>query len=109
MKKLFLTICFLAMASMAWSSPFLVCNVDPAVDGYLIKVNSADAVEVPTPLHQDVGPLADGQYNLEVAAKNEWGQSVYVPFDFNKAVPGTPLGIGLSQEQSGSSALMLIN
>jgi len=98
MKKIILTICFLVMASFVWASPFLVCTPDPIVDNYLIKVNSADAIELPAPLHWDLGPLSDGTYNLEVAAKNEWGQSIYVPFDFNKAFPEGPLGIGLSAE-----------
>jgi hypothetical protein len=101
MKKLILmVICgfILAMASMAWGSPFLVCTVDPAATNYLIKVNGTAAIEVPAPLHWDVGSLADGTYNLEVAAKNIWGESIFVPFDFNKALPGSPFGIGLSAE-----------
>ena len=97
MKKLII-LSILFMATTVCAAPFLICDVDPIVDNYLIKVNGADAIELPAPLHWDVGSLADGQYNLEVAAKNEWGQSVYVPFDFNKAVPDTPQGIGLSQE-----------
>jgi len=40
--------------------------------------------------------MANGTYNLEIAAKNEWGISTYVPFDFMKEVPANPLGIGLS-------------
>ena len=98
MKKLILTICILALASMAWGSPFLVCTPDPEATNYLIKVNGADAIELPTPLHWDVEPLADGTYNLEVAAKNMWGQSIFVPFDFTKKQPGTPSGIGLNAD-----------
>lgn len=98
MKKLILTICVLAMASMAWASPFLVCDVDPVVTNYLIRVNGATALETPAPLHWDVGLLADGTYNLEIAAKNIWGQSIFVPFVFTKEQPGTPSGIGLSVE-----------
>jgi len=100
MKKLILVVLFLSISitSAVWASPFLVCTVDPVVTSYLIKVNGAEAIEVSAPLHWDVGPLANGTYALEVAAKNMWGQSIYVPFDFTKKLPNTPLGIGLSAE-----------
>ena len=88
----------LALTGIALAAPFLVCTPDPDAENYLIKVNGATEIEVPAPLHWDVGPLSDGQYQLEVAAKNMWGISTYVPFDFNKKVPGSPLGIGLSPE-----------
>ena len=98
MKKLLTIMVILLFAATVWAAPFLVCTPDPAATSYLIKVNGTAAIELPAPLHWDLAPLNDGQYNLEVAAKNIWGQSIYVPFDFNKAVPGTPQGIGLSQE-----------
>ena len=99
MKRLFMAIIvFLAMASVAWSAPFLVCTPDPDATNYLIKINGADPIELPAPLHWDLQPLADRTYNLEVAAKNIWGSSAFVPFDFDKKLPSGPLGIGLSAE-----------
>jgi hypothetical protein len=88
----------LTLTGAGLASPFLVCTPDPVVEIYLIKVNGATAIEVPAPLHWDVGPLVEGQYQLEVAAKNIWGVSTYVPFDFNKIVPSSSSGIGLSPE-----------
>ncbi len=85
-------------APVVWAAPFLVCTVDPVVTNYLIKINGANAIEVPAPLHCDLEPLLDGTYNLEVAARNEWGQSIYVPFDFIKKLPDGPLGLGLSAD-----------
>ena len=73
MKKLILILAIVFFAGTALASPFLVCTVDPVVTTYLIKVNGANAIEVPAPLHWNLDPLVDGNYNLEVAAKNVWG------------------------------------
>ena len=97
MKRLMI-LAILLFAGTAWGSPFLVCTPDPVVTNYLIKVNGANAIELPAPLHWNLEPMANGTYNLEVAAKNMWGISTYVPFDFVKKVPANPLGIGLSAD-----------
>lgn len=99
MKRFTLAILFsIVFATSVLAAPFLVCTVDPDAETYVIRVGGTNTVETPAPLHFDLGQLSNGQHNLEVAAKNVWGQSTFVPFGFNKAVPGTPSDIGLSAE-----------
>jgi len=51
MKKLIVLMAVLFFAGTSWGSPFLVCTPDPVVTNYLIKVNGANAIELPAPLH----------------------------------------------------------
>jgi len=108
MKKILiiLTVLFLT-ADMAFASPFLICTPVTDAESYLVKIDgAADPVEVPgyqtqdgkIMIHWDLFEFANGNHHLEVAAKNMWGQSEYVPFDFTKQVAGNPLGIGLSAD-----------
>jgi hypothetical protein len=46
-------------------------------------------------LHYDVSTVASGNHRITVAAKNIWGVSTAVPFDFAKSVPATPTGLTL--------------
>jgi hypothetical protein len=82
----------------AFAAPFLVCDVDPEVTSYLLKINGAPVVEVPAPLMYDLKNLGNGDYAFEVAAKNVWGSSAYVPFGFTKKLPKTPLGVRVSAD-----------
>ena len=108
MKKLIIILAIVLMASAAWASPFLVCDCQDNVEQYVlifdggtpIMVDSVDTncTGAQKRLSFDVAPLAlaDGQHTVEGAAKNIWGVSTYVPLDFNKAVPASGTGIGLS-------------
>ena len=108
MKTFLITLCILAMATIAWSSPFLICDCQDNVEQYILIFDGgtpiiSDAVSTDCTGDQkrcsfDVGPLGltDGTHHIEGAAKNIWEESAYVPFDFNKAVPSSGTGIGLS-------------
>ena len=109
MKKLFLTLCILAMASMAWGAPFLVCDCQDNVDYSIVVIDGGTPINSPAVtadctggqkrLSLDMDPLglSNGQHSLTGRAGNLlWGESIDVPFDFNKAVPGSGTGIGLS-------------
>jgi len=110
MKKLLTTILavlFFAFTGTAWASPFLVCTPVTDAESYLLKIDgSVDPVEIPgyqtqdgkIMIHYDLAGFSNGNHHLEVAAKNVWAQSEYVPFDFTKQVPSNPLGIGLNPE-----------
>ena len=92
---------------VAFSSPFLVCEPVPAdtVTHYRVKIDGASAITVPAygnpdgtvMLHYDCAGLSNGNHNFEIAAANIWGESVYVPFDFSKQVPGGLLNIRISE------------
>ena len=110
MKKLItiLTTALMLICSTAWGSPFLVTDCQDNVDQYVLIFDggtpiisdavSTDCIGGQKRCSFDVEPLglADGQHVVEGAAKNLWGESAYVPFDFNKAVPTSGTGIGLS-------------
>lgn len=95
-------------AFKAWASPFLVCApTDQEVTHYLLKWDGAAEAEqvaafacedTKVMLKYDLMNLSDGNHYVEVAAKNIWDQSAYVPFDFTKGAPNEPTGIGLSLE-----------
>ena len=108
MKKLFITLAIILMATTAWGSPFLVCDCQDNVEYYVIAIDegapiqstavTAECTGGQKRLSLDMAPLnlADGKHSLTGKAANLWGESVSVPFDFNKGVPGTQSGIGLS-------------
>ena len=111
MKKFIITILALAimlMASTAWAAPFLVCDCQDDVEQYVLVFDggtpiivdavSTDCTGTQKRLSFDVAPLAlaDGNHSIEGRAKNIWGESTVTPFDFNKAVPSSGTGIGLS-------------
>jgi hypothetical protein len=112
MKTFFLTILVLsAMASVAVSSPFIVCDpVEPAtIDVYSVTMNAGSPTDV-TPqvmidgkkrLYYDVGTIGVGTHNFKVKAVKidpVWGrlESAEIPFAFTRpAHPGNPVSIGL--------------
>ena len=77
----------LCIVSILLLAPFLVCDPDPAVTEYLVNLNGQGWVSTPAPLHYDLSDVNAGAHTIEVKAKNEWGQSVSVPFDFTKILP----------------------
>ena len=110
MKKLIIaTLAIMLMASVAWASPFLVCDCQTDFDGDYVLIfdggtpiihpavqNDCPAGEVRVNLDMAPLALADGQHSLEGYAKSVWGESTHVPFDFFKIVPVNLTGIGLS-------------
>lgn len=79
---------------------------DVTIDGTpLAPINAIDGASTDTVcsgvqkrLSYDLEPLGltDGQHTITVKAVNVWDESIEVPFDFNKGVPATATGIGLS-------------
>jgi len=109
MKKLLIILAIVFMASTAWTAPFLVCNCQDDFDGNYelvfdgtISVTSPaqqyDCVDGQVRLSLDMAPLAlaDGQHSMTGKAVNVWGETVEVPFGFNKVVPTNLTGTGLS-------------
>jgi len=96
MKKL-IVLFILVMAGIVSASPFLVCDVDPAATSYIIVMDSGDEIETPAPLHYDLVGINNGTHVVEVRAKNLWGESSSVPFEFTKELPGSPSNIELNQ------------
>ena len=110
MKKFIVILTVVALtlwAFKAWANPFLVC--DPSsedITHFLLKWDGADPEQVPAfvcedkkvMLKYDLVNISDENHHVEVAAKNLWGQSIYVPFDFKRSKPNDPVGIGLSLE-----------
>ena len=113
MKKritIILAIVFMLMAGTAWSAPFLVCDCQEVVNNYELIFDSlpavlSDAVDMDCPAGQkrlsfDIAPLAfeDGAHVALIKAKNDFGASEYVTFEFNTpvAIPSDPTGFRLS-------------
>ena len=97
-KLLFLTIAaiFCLGASLASAAPFLVCDPQTNVTHYVITgdinvtVPATDLGDGTVRLQYDLNGITEGTFNLQVKAKNIWGESVAVPFDFVKAIPAVP-------------------
>jgi len=108
MRKLFtlITILFsiaLFVPALAFASPFLVCDPQTNVTHYVISgdinvtVPATDLGDGTVRLQYDLAGITEGTFNLEVKAKNVWGESVAVPFDFVKALPAVPSNIIISE------------
>lgn len=97
-KKLFtlITVLFfivLLVPVLAFASPFLVCDPQTNVTHYVITgdinvtVPATDLGDGTVRLQYDLNGITEGTFNIQVKAKNVWGESVIVPFDFVKALP----------------------
>jgi len=84
--------------------PFLVADPQPdtEVDHYIIELDSVIIPHDPETspgfvrLHYDVSGVTDGLHTVRVKSGNMWGESAFTdPFDFTKALPPVPTGIGL--------------
>ena len=98
-KLLFLSIMLTAVvlfAALALASPFLICDPQTNVTHYVITgdinvtVPATDLGDGTVRLQYDLAGITEGTFNLQVKAKNIWGESVAVPFDFVKAIPAVP-------------------
>jgi len=87
---------FLLIPALAFADPFLVCDPQTNVTHYVITgdidvtVPATDLGDGTVRLQYDLAGITEGTFNLEVKAKNVWGESVTVPFDFAKALPAVP-------------------
>jgi len=101
-KKLMLGVLVLMMfTGTVLADPFLVC--DPQVnvthyvitlDGITTTVPAVDLGDDTFNLSFDLGGIDVGNHNVELKAKNIWGESIAVPFGFVKSLPEVPTGIG---------------
>lgn len=109
MRELIIALAIMLMfAGTALASPFLVCDCQDNVEQYVLIFDGGTPITVDAVATDCTGAqkrlsfdvaqlaLADGQHTVESAAKNMWAESAYVPLDFNKAVPASGSGIGLS-------------
>ena len=94
-KLLFLIITALICmgASLAFAAPFLVCDPQTNVTHYVITgdinvtVPAKDLGDGTVRLEYDLDGITDGIHTLELKARNIWGDSTPVPFEFVKALP----------------------
>ena len=90
----------LLVPSLTLASPFLVCDPQTNVTHYVVTIDG-DTTEVlafdlgdgTVMLRYDLAGVSSGTHNMEIKAKNVWGESVAVPFDFVKALPVVPVAI----------------
>jgi len=100
MKKLLMIFFgFILMPMLAFADPYLVCDPQTNVTHYVITgdinitVPATDLGDGTVRLQYDLAGIAAKPYDLQVKAKNIWGESVAVPFDFVKALPAVPAAI----------------
>jgi len=101
MKKLFTVLFFtvLFMTTAALAEPFLVCDPQTNVTHYIITgdiditIPATDLGDGTVRLAYDLESVLERRYDIQVKAKNVWGESVVVPFDFTKAIPDVPGGV----------------
>ena len=90
MKNFLFTIGFIFLTcTLVHAAPFLVCDEDSNVTSYLVTLDSGEEVEVPAPLRFDLSGISEGEHVIEVKAKNVYGESAPVPFEFIKALPAS--------------------
>ncbi len=102
----FLAPFILYFAVTAYPAPFLVCDPQPAsVTHYVVSLDdNVTIVEAQklesgeVRLHFDLAGISEGQHHVEVKAKNMWGESEAVPFDFTKSLPVLPTGFSISAD-----------
>jgi len=91
---------FLLIPSLVFAAPYLICDPQTNVTRYVITIDG-DTTEVlafdlgdgTVMLRYDLAGISAGTHNTTVKAKNIWGESVAVPFDFVKALPAVPEAI----------------
>jgi len=107
MKKLLIMTAAILIAATAQASPWLVCDPQPGITGFIWSIDGGPWTETPYELYDDtcakVRDLADiqtGQHNIQVKAflvDEVWGrlQSDAAPFDFAKPAVGQNTNMGL--------------
>ena len=101
MKKLFLVLAIVLMASASWAAPFLVCDPQEGVIGYTLTGLTDDtiAAQADGSLKYDLASLPNGTYEVTVAACNIWrcGEPAD-PFPIKKQLPVAPAGLRIVAE-----------
>jgi hypothetical protein len=76
----------------ALADPFLICDPQTNVthyvitlDGWSITVPAIDLGDGTFNLRFDMGGINVGNHNMEIKAKNLWGESIGVRFGFEKS------------------------
>jgi len=94
--------CALAMITnnIARAAPFLVCDPQTDVTHYVVIINdTTDTVKAfdlgdgKVILRYDLAGVPDGKNECLIRSKNEWGESVSVPFVFTKVLPGVLINV----------------
>lgn len=83
---------------IAMANPFLVCDPQSGVESYLVReagVETEVLAQADGSIKMDLASVTIGSHTYEVAAKNIWGVSPYVPFSFSRTVPIGPAGLQL--------------
>ena len=102
--------CFLAMFTnnMARAAPFLICDPQTNVTHYVVTINEItetvaayDLGDGTVMLAYDLKDVDTGLNTCLVKAKNEWGESVNVPFSFTRAPPDAPVNVRKEQKIEG--------
>jgi len=89
-----LAICLLPV--LAFADPYLTADPQTNVTHYVITgdinvtIPALDLGDGTVKLWLDLAGISGGTYQIDIKAKNIWGESVAVPFDFTKAVAGAP-------------------
>ena len=89
------------MAVYVVCDPILITGIQPTKyvltmdGGAVLEVDPQKLADNSVRLHYDVSSVSNGSHRLTVAAKNIWGSSSTVPFDFTKSIPATPSGLSL--------------
>lgn len=82
----------LVTAPQADVTSFLV-DIDGTVTESTPQITDSETGE--KRLFLDLTGIAQGDHHVTVTAKNLWGESNPVPFDFTVKLPSAPSGIGL--------------
>ena len=94
--------CALAMITntMARAAPFLICDPQTNVTHYVVIINETmdtvkafDLGDGKVMLRYDLAGVLDGKNECLVRSKNEWGESVAVPFVFTKRLPDAAVNV----------------
>lgn len=106
MKKLFLVIAILLIASPVWANPFIVCDPQAGVTHYKVAGAAWVSASVPAQtdgsIKMDVANAPVGTSNLTFKAcliDAIWGEqcSASAPFTFTKpGMPNIPVGVKLA-------------
>lgn len=88
-------IALLCLISISHADPSLISDPQTNVTHYVVDMDG-DTSTVPAfdlgdgtvMLKYDLAGIPTGTHNVQVKAKNLWGESTSVPFDFTKALPG---------------------
>jgi len=104
MKTLFLTLFLVfGFVGLVFAAPFLVCDPQVDVTEYIITGDisattpAVDLGDGTVRMQYDLTGISEGPYNIEVKAKNIWGESIPVPFVFTKQLPDAPSNITISE------------